>query len=97
MRTYRDAQPPNPYLRTIRVGTPAETGEALVLYKAILADLALRLFHGREGRPVESGKPIAQGANNDAEAVRGGGGSWRFAGSASRSSGRHDVAVADTA
>ncbi len=60
VRTYRDAQPPNPYLRTIRVGTPAETGEALVLYKAILADLALGYSMDARGRPVESGKPIAQ-------------------------------------
>lgn len=59
LRTYKGAEPSNPYLRTIRLGTPEETREALARYETIRGGLARGYSVEAKGRPVESGKPLA--------------------------------------
>ena len=59
--TYGAANPPDPYLRKIQVGTPAQTGDALALLATIVADLADGYADAARGRPIESGRPLAHG------------------------------------
>jgi hypothetical protein len=59
LRTYRAADPPDPYLRELRVGTPDETRAALALFETIVANLTEGYADAAKGRPVESGSPLA--------------------------------------
>jgi hypothetical protein len=57
--TYQKAQPPNPYLRSVHVGTPEQAKQALEKYESIRADLKRAYVTEARGQPVASGKPIA--------------------------------------
>ncbi len=57
--TYRDASPANPYLRQVSLGSKKEAQKALALYESILSSLTRGYAVSVKGRPVASGKPLA--------------------------------------
>jgi hypothetical protein len=60
LRTYDGAKPPNPYLRSIKVGTPEQAEKALQRYESIRVDLKEGYSDEARGQPVASGKPVTQ-------------------------------------
>jgi len=58
-KAYEGVQPPYPYLREIRVGTKAETSEALDKLTAIIDDLEVAYADGARGDFAGTGQKIA--------------------------------------